>query len=226
MYNSHLQFALISIRARQSNTSPWSINLCRRLLCFVGATLRLRLRSWLWCFCCCQVFTEDWYCALWADSLSWLGISYQLSRSVWTKTPATWSEHLCAQGGADGPECQLWRQRRLLELELGCCVKVVWPGCCCLCPLAATALLYCTVTLHRDISLPLAICNLVNNCLRLCYLLFWWVNSLLPFFVVLVSKYLLDFSSYFIGPYLCTVQRLYSYCTQVHRQLWPSLPIN
>ena len=90
---------------------------------------------------------------------------YQLSRGVWTKTPATWSEHLCAQGGADGPgpaNCggsgDCWSG---LELELGCCVKVVWPGCCCLCPLAATALLYCTVTLHRDIIVPLAICNLL-----------------------------------------------------------------
>ena len=191
MYNSHLQFALISIRARQSNTSPWSINLCRRLLCFVGATLRLRLRSWLWCFL--LLSSVHWrlvfYCALGADSPLSLGISYQLSRSVWTKTPATWSEHLCAQGGADGPECQLWRQRRLLELELGCCVKVVWPGCCCLCPLAATALLYCTVTLHRDISVPLAICNLLYNCLRL--FLFWWcswVNSL--FFLSSLFLYL------------------------------------
>ena len=76
MSNSHLQFALILIRARQSNTSPQSINLCRRLLCFVGATLRLRLCSWLWCFCRCQVFTEDWYCALRAESPQSLGISF------------------------------------------------------------------------------------------------------------------------------------------------------
>ena len=149
MSNSHLQFALILIRARQSNTSPQSINLCRRLLCFVGATLRLRLCSWLWVFL--SVSSVHWRLVL--RTLGWV-TGYQLSRGVWTKTPATWSEHLCAQGGADGPgpaNCggsgDCWSG---LELELGCCVKVVWPGCCCLSvhwsPLHCTALLHCHST--------------------------------------------------------------------------------
>ena len=163
------------------------------------------------------------YCALGADSPLSLGISYQLSRGVWTKTPATWSEHLCAQGGADGPECQLWRQRRLLELELGCCVKVVWPGCCCLCPLAATALLYCTVTLHRDISVPLT--GNLQSALQLStvstsllvLMMFMSQFTFLHFFVVPVSKYLLDFSSYFywtIFVYSTTVVQLLYTSTQ------------
>ena len=153
MSNSHLQFALILIRARQSNTSPQSINLCRRLLCFVGATLRLRLCSWLWVFL--SVSSVHWRLVL--RTRSWLTpvTGYQLSAFsrrmnkdsgdlVWTLVCPRW----CRWSGS----CQLWRQRRLLE-RAGAGARLLRKSCVAwllLLPLSTgrhcTALLHCHST--------------------------------------------------------------------------------
>ena len=125
----------------------------------------------------------------------------------------TWSEHLCAQGGADGPgpancaNCggsgDCWSG---LELELGCCVKVVWPGCCCLCPLATTArtaLLHCHSTPGHYCTIG-NLLSLLYNCLRLpCYAascsddVFESLHFSLSWLFLYLNMYLVDFSSYF-----------------------------